>query len=125
MSGKYDELGLSQEIKLLIDRDVREIIESFGTDDITPYRVLIRYVDKVTINCVYIENFYPDSWSLALSAVVNTESYIERFGSETTVSNKLVIDSVTRQMTGDMCFCVNKHYLDRINKTNTPKYLSK
>ena len=125
MSDKYAERKMGKDIHLLIDRDVRKIIESFDAGEITQHKVLLTYVGKVTGHRVGIENFDPFPWSPTLLVVVNSVSYIEKFGPETFANNMLNIRFVTRCMTGDMWFHVHKYYLDRINKVTTPKYLGK
>ena len=115
MGDKYDEHRMKQEINVLVDRDVREIIESFGTENITYRDVLLAYVGKIIDHCIDIEYLEPNPWKLALSWVINTESYIEKFGRHPYGSDAVITSGITQRMIGSMWYYVNKHYRDMIN----------
>ena len=123
MSYKYNERRMSKEVCLLIDRDVREIIESFDAGEITQHKVLLEYVGKITEHSVDIENLDPYPWSIALLEVVNSDSYVKEFGPETFTANTLNISFVTQCMTGDLWFCVDKYYRDRVKGKRSSVWL--
>ena len=123
MSDKYNERRMEKEVSLLINRDVSEVIESFGKNEINQHKVLLAYVSKNTEHRADIESFDPYPWSKALLDVVNSDSYIEKFKPETSVTNKLNISFITQHMTGDLWFCIDKYYRDRVNKKKSPIWL--